>query len=219
MGLPELYLPTAAPDAITAFTVAHLKSQWVSDSALTCTLHLLQELAIFWDVSKWKWEEDLLIGKRKVQCQPLSHCCPNRKDLWLWLSWSSSCCGVTSILLIWEWMSARNRKCCGRGERSQRGRDWHKCQAPSLECNPLPYAQPSCLQIKHVSVAPLSNWMCCSCVSSGWGLSFMVFSCHRNSWSGITQVSILPGNVPCFYSPLFCQPRLGFRSLGCHWQE
>lgn len=144
-------------------------------------LYISSGAVIFWDVSIWKWEEELLIGKSKVQCQPLSHCCPNRKDLWLWLSWSSSCCGVTSVLLIWECVSARNRKCCARRERSQRGRGWHKCQAPLLECSPLPYAQPSFLQIKHVSAAPLSNWICCIFVSSGWCLSFVVFSCQRSS--------------------------------------
>lgn len=46
MGLPELHLPTAAPSAITAFTAAHLKSQWVSDSALACTLCLFKSCNI-----------------------------------------------------------------------------------------------------------------------------------------------------------------------------
>lgn len=160
---------------------------------------------MFSDVSRWKWAEELLIGKRKVQCQPVLHCHPNKKDLWLWLSWSSSCCVVTSILLIWERVSARNRKCCGGRERSQRGRGWHKCQAPLLESN----------YKSNISAAPLSSWMCCSFVSSGWGFSFVVLSCHRSS----AQVSILPGNVPYFCSPLFWQPRLGLGSLGCHWQE
>lgn len=48
-------------------------------------------------------------------------------------------------------------------------------------------------------------------MACGWALSFVVFIVTaplRTSCSRVTQVSIPPGDVPCFCSPQFCQPRL-----------